>query len=59
MSFKSVWGFDPEEAIRAQRVFREQIGIQDSAYSSVEEQAAHIPPDADLQIAELFRLFRS
>ena len=58
MSFKSVWGFDPEEAISAQRVFREQIGTQDSAYSSVEEQAAQIPPDADLQIAELFGIFR-
>ena len=59
MSFKSVWGFDPEEAIRAQRVFREQIGTQDSAYSSVEEQAAQIPPDVDSQIAELFGMFGS
>ena len=59
MSFKSVWGFDPEEAIRAQRVFREQIGTQDSAYSSVEEQAARIPPDVYSQIAELFGMLRS
>ena len=59
MSFKSVWGFDPGEAIRAQRVFREQIGTQDSAYSSVEEQAAQIPPDVDSQIAELFGMLRS
>ena len=59
MSFKSVWGFDPEEATRAQRVFREQIGTQASAYRSIEERAAQIPPDVDSQVAELFRLFRS
>jgi hypothetical protein len=59
VSFRSVWGFDPEEALHAQQLFRERIGAQESAYCSVEEQAAEIPPDANLQIDELYRMFRS
>ena len=59
MSFKSVWGFDPEEAIQAQRRFRGEIGTLEFTYNSVEQQAAKIPPDVQSQIAELFRMFRS
>jgi hypothetical protein len=59
VSFRSVWGFDPEEALHAQQLFREKIGAQESAHLSVEEQAAEIPPDADLQMDELYRMFRS
>ena len=29
MSFKSVWGFDPYEAIQAQRLFRRKLGTQE------------------------------
>lgn len=57
MEFKSVWGFDPEEAIQAQRQFRGEIETQESGYSSAEEQVAQIPPDALSQVEELFRIF--
>jgi hypothetical protein len=59
MSFKSVWGFDPEEAFQAQLEFRAGLGIQESGYNFVEEQAAQIPPDVRSQIDELWRLFHA
>jgi len=40
MSFKSMWGFDPEEAFNAQRAFLERIGSHECEYSLTEEQAA-------------------
>jgi len=57
MSFMSVWGFDPYDAIRAQRLFNMQIDTQESGYNSAEEQAAQIPPDVRSQIDELWRMF--
>ena len=59
MSFKSMGGFDPEEAINAQRALLERIGGHVCAYSLTEEQAAQIPSDVHSQIVELFRMFRA
>ena len=58
MSFKSMWGFDPEEAFNAQRAFLERIGGRECAYSLTEEHAAQIPSDAYSQIVELLRMCR-
>jgi len=56
MTIKSVWGFDPEEAIQAQQSFRARIS-QEVSYSLVYEEGAQIPPDTHSQIEELFRMF--
>jgi hypothetical protein len=58
MSFKSVWGFDPYEAILAQRLFRRKLGTQEFGYNSAEQEAAQIPHDVRSQVEELRRLFR-
>lgn len=61
MLFKGVWGFDPEEALRAQNRFR-QTGMSESI-GPVEEihckacNEARIPPTRDLQVSELQRMF--
>ena len=57
MSFRSVWGFDPDEAIQPQRLFNREIGTQESGHNSAEQQAAGILPDVRSQIDELWRLF--
>jgi hypothetical protein len=57
MSFKFVWGFDPYEAIQAQRRFQKELGTRESAYNSAEKEAAQIPHDVRSQIDELRRLF--
>ena len=59
MSFKSVWGFDPDEAFQAQYLFRRKLGTEESGFDSVEEKAVQIPPDFRSQIAELWRLYTS
>jgi len=58
MSFKSVWGFDPYEAIQAQRLFRRKLGTQEFGYNSAEEESVQIPHGARSQVNELWRLFR-
>jgi hypothetical protein len=58
MSFKSVWGFDPERAIQAQGFFRSEPESDSIAYSAAEELAARIPSDGDSQIYELRRMYR-
>jgi len=57
MDFKSVWGFDPAEVIRAQTSRPHQRGADEPTYSATEEQAARIPIDICLQIDELRRMF--
>ena len=57
MSFKSVWGFDPDEVIRAQNLLRREPNADESMYSVDEQRAAHIPPDGHSQILELRRMF--
>jgi hypothetical protein len=49
MSLKSVWGFDLEESIHAQRLFRANV-TQESAFHSLEERDIQIPPDIHSQI---------
>ena len=58
MSFKSVWGFDPDEVMKAQRSVPREPDVFESAYEADEERAAHIPPDINAQIYELLRMFR-
>jgi hypothetical protein len=54
----SVWGFDPDEMMRAQRFFRGEPDDEESTYSADERRAARIPTDAARQIYELRRMFR-
>jgi len=58
MSFKAVWGFDPDEVIRAQRVRRAEPDTHEFTHNEIEEQAARIPVDVFSQIYELRRMFR-
>jgi hypothetical protein len=57
MSFKDVWGFDPNEAIRTQSLF--DSNRDESMYNEDEQRAARIPVDVYSQIYELRRMFRS
>jgi hypothetical protein len=58
MGMKSVWGFDPDEVIRAQRLFRGEPDEDESGYSANEQGAARIPADVPQEIYELRRMFR-
>jgi len=58
VGFKSVWGFDPDEVIRAQRALRAEWNSDNSMYNAAEEGAARIPLDVYSQICELRRIFR-
>lgn len=59
--FKAVWGFDPEEALRAQNAFRQDsMPGFDAALEDIDQSAQQlrIPPTEDLQVYELHRMFR-
>jgi hypothetical protein len=58
MSFKSVWGFDPDEVMRARRFVPREPDVFESARDANEERAARISPDINSQIYELRRMFR-
>ena len=58
MSFKAVWGFDPDEVIKAQRAWRAEPDIRESMSNEMEEHAARVPVDVYSQIYELRRMFR-
>jgi hypothetical protein len=58
MSFKAVWGFDPDEVERARAAFSQRTDSDKSAHNIAEEQAARIPPSPNFQIYELRRIFR-
>jgi len=58
MSFKAVWGFDPDEVTRAQSLQRAKPDNDESTYNDLEEQAARVPTDVYSQIYELRRMFR-
>jgi hypothetical protein len=45
MSFKSVWGFDPDEVMKAQRFVSPEPDVFEPAYEADQERAARIPPD--------------
>jgi hypothetical protein len=57
MSFQSVWGFDPDEAIRAQELSRSKPNVDGFAYDCVAQLPPNVPFDVDAQICELRRLF--
>jgi hypothetical protein len=57
MSFKSVWGFDPDEVERARSAFGQRSDADEFAYNIAAEQAALIPPNTNSQIAELCEFF--
>ena len=43
MSFKSVWGFDPDEVIRAEKLGRRESNIDESAYDSEAQRPQDMP----------------
>jgi hypothetical protein len=59
MAFKSVCGFDPDEPASTSPESTGEADVFDCAYTLVEQQSAHIPPDRAAQIYELRRMFRS
>jgi hypothetical protein len=58
MSFKTVWGFDPDEVTKTQLSVPREPDEFESDYGADEERAARIPPDINAQIYELRRMFR-
>ena len=59
MSFKSVWGFDPDEVIRAQKLSWREPDVDESAYDSEEQRPPGMPLDVYGQIYGLCRIFGS
>jgi hypothetical protein len=57
MSFKSVWGFDPDEVIRAQKLGRREPNVDESVYDSEEQRPPGMPLDVYGQMYELRRMF--
>ena len=62
MSFEAVWGFDPDQVLKAQNMFtkkfvRESGEDQGEADDGAPE--ARIPGSDDAQLYELRRMFRS
>jgi hypothetical protein len=60
--FKAVWGFDPEEALRAQNAFR-RASVPGSDVSAEEidrepDDELRIPQTENSQVNELHRIFR-
>jgi hypothetical protein len=58
MAFKSVWGFDPDEVMRAQSLLRVQPDTDECKYYLDEQRTARIHLQVDSQIYELRRMFR-
>ena len=59
MSFKSVWGFDPDEVLRAQKLDQREPSVDESAYESEERRPPGMPLDIYVQMYELRRMFGS
>jgi hypothetical protein len=57
MSFKSVWGFDPDEVIRSQELRRRESNIDEPEYEPADQRPPSMPLDVDAQIYELRRMF--
>jgi len=57
MSFKAVWGFDPDEVKSSQTRLRGKKNACDASYDVLEEMAARIPLSWE-QVDELWRMFR-
>jgi hypothetical protein len=58
MSFKAVWGFDPEEVAQAQRAFRSLPYAEEPEPMNATDECIGIPSSAELQLSELQRMFR-
>ena len=58
MGFLSVWGFDPDEVMRAKRRYPWEPDQDESGYSADQVRAARIPQGTNPQIYELHRMFR-
>jgi hypothetical protein len=60
MSFRGVWGFDPDEALRVQNAFRRSIATANDADEIIRDPRgeATIPRSRASQVHELQRLFR-
>ena len=60
MSFTAVWGFDPDEVMRAQQLHRLQDQDQEEKSEEVDsaQEYLSIPAGADAQLYELRRMFR-
>jgi len=61
MSFEAVWGFDPDQVLKAQNLFRKEFvresgGDQGDLDDGARE--ARIPLSDDAQLHELRRMFR-
>jgi hypothetical protein len=57
MSFRSVWGFDPDEVVRSQELSRREPNRDESAHDPIDQPPTGIPVDVDAQIQELRRMF--
>ena len=57
MSFKSVWGFDPDEVFRAQKLGWSEPDVD--AYAPEEQWPPHMQVDVHVQVYELRRMFGS
>jgi len=59
MSFKAVWGFDPEEVLKAQKQFVQlQASVSNEGEGDGEPEVIPMPSGRNSQVAELWRLFR-
>ena len=61
MSFKAVWGFDPEEIEKAKRVADDdpgELGVERPDEDFVSDGWERIPSGVEAQIYELLRMFR-
>ena len=62
MSFEAVWGFDPEQVLKAQNLFRTEF-VRQPGKDEVEcdggVEGMRIPLSADAQLYELRRICRN
>jgi len=61
MSFKAVWGFDPEEIAKVKPPaddFPSTLGAETTREDAVSDDSAGIPSSFEAQIYELRRIFR-
>ena len=59
MAFESVWGFNPDEVIRAQKLGERESNVDESAYDSEVWRPPGMPRNVYGQIYELRRMFES
>jgi hypothetical protein len=57
MSFQSVWGFDPDEVTRSQKLDRREPNADESLHDDEYQSPPGMPPDGYAQIYELLRMF--